>query len=82
MQGEPGLASQNDGMFCLRQVRPAAVEMPRVRIRMAIMKIVVIGGSGLIGSKLVTKLHEHGPKQLPHLQIPVSIRSPARDLLK
>ena len=24
------------------------------------MKIVVIGGSGLIGSKLVTKLHEHG----------------------
>src|SRR6266403_1641472 len=27
---------------------------------MAIMKIVVIGGSGLIGSKLVTKLHEHG----------------------
>jgi uncharacterized protein YbjT (DUF2867 family) len=26
----------------------------------AIMKIVVIGGSGLIGSKLVTKLREHG----------------------
>src|SRR6476660_1712762 len=25
-----------------------------------IMKIVVIGGSGLIGSKLVTKLREHG----------------------
>src|SRR5262249_32489035 len=25
-----------------------------------IMKIVVIGGSGLIGSKLVAKLHEHG----------------------
>jgi len=24
------------------------------------MKIVVIGGSGLIGSKLVKKLHEHG----------------------
>jgi nucleoside-diphosphate-sugar epimerase len=24
------------------------------------MKVVVIGGSGLIGSKLVTKLHEHG----------------------
>ena len=24
------------------------------------MKIVVIGGSGLIGSKLVTKLREHG----------------------
>src|SRR5258705_11090878 len=27
---------------------------------MAIMKIVVIGGSGLIGSKLVNELHEHG----------------------
>src|SRR5262249_49483532 len=26
----------------------------------AIVKIVVIGGSGLIGSKLVTKLREHG----------------------
>ena len=26
----------------------------------SIMKIVVIGGSGLIGSKLVTKLGEHG----------------------
>ncbi|MGH9565743.1 MAG: NAD-dependent epimerase/dehydratase family protein, partial [Candidatus Angelobacter sp.] len=24
------------------------------------MKIVVIGGTGLIGSKLVNKLHEHG----------------------
>src|ERR1700736_5712888 len=29
-------------------------------IEVAIMKIVVIGGSGLIGSKLVTKLREHG----------------------
>ncbi len=28
----------------------------------SIMKIVVIGGSGLIGSKLVTKLGEHGHK--------------------
>src|SRR6202030_4169525 len=27
---------------------------------MSSMKIVVIGGSGLIGSKLVTKLREHG----------------------
>src|SRR5204863_7683629 len=30
------------------------------KIEVAIMKIVVIGGSGLIGSKLVTKLREHG----------------------
>jgi nucleoside-diphosphate-sugar epimerase len=28
------------------------------------MKIVVIGGSGLIGSKLVTKLREHGHEAL------------------
>src|ERR1700692_4298375 len=30
------------------------------KIEVAIMKIVVIGGSGPIGSKLVTKLREHG----------------------
>src|SRR5881398_3115063 len=30
------------------------------KIEVAIMKIVVIGGSGLIGSKLVIKLREHG----------------------
>src|ERR1700720_2505313 len=30
------------------------------KIEVAIMKIVVIGGSGLIGSKLVSKLREHG----------------------
>jgi uncharacterized protein YbjT (DUF2867 family) len=29
------------------------------------MKIVVIGGSGLIGSKLVTKLREHGHEAIP-----------------
>src|ERR1700743_530141 len=29
------------------------------------MKIVVIGGSGLIGSKLVTKLREHGHEAVP-----------------
>jgi uncharacterized protein YbjT (DUF2867 family) len=34
--------------------------MPRVEIKEAIMKIVVIGGSGLIGSRLVSKLREHG----------------------
>ena len=27
------------------------------------MKIIVIGGSGLIGSKLVNKLQEHGQKR-------------------
>ncbi|MFD8692876.1 SDR family oxidoreductase, partial [Streptomyces sp. NPDC059651] len=29
------------------------------------MKIVVIGGTGLIGSKLVTKLNEHGHEAVP-----------------
>src|SRR5260370_1098514 len=34
--------------------------MQRSKIKEAIMKIVVIGGSGLIRSKLVNKLPEHG----------------------
>jgi uncharacterized protein YbjT (DUF2867 family) len=29
------------------------------------MKLVVIGGSGLIGTKLVTKLREHGHDAIP-----------------
>jgi uncharacterized protein YbjT (DUF2867 family) len=33
--------------------------MPRSRIKETIVKIVVIGGTGLIGSKLVDKLREH-----------------------
>jgi len=43
------------------------------------MKIVVIGGSGLIGSKLVPKLRERDMKQLPHLQFAASTQLPARD---
>lgn len=38
----------------------SSLEMQRSAIKETIMKIVVIGGSGLIGSKLVTKLREHG----------------------
>src|SRR5467141_2588779 len=34
--------------------------MPRSKIKETIMKIAVIGGTGLIGSKLVNKLREHG----------------------
>jgi nucleoside-diphosphate-sugar epimerase len=34
--------------------------MRRSKVREAMMKIVVIGGRGLIGSKLVNKLREHG----------------------
>src|SRR5438874_12863883 len=36
-----------------------------VQMKGAIMKIVVIGGTGLIGSKLVTKLREHGHEAVP-----------------
>jgi uncharacterized protein YbjT (DUF2867 family) len=34
--------------------------MPKSNIKEIVMKIVVIGGTGLIGSKLVNKLREHG----------------------
>src|SRR5260370_5692183 len=34
--------------------------MPWSRVKETIMRIVVIGGTGLIGSKLVNKLREHG----------------------
>src|ERR1700758_3036181 len=34
--------------------------MPQSRMKETMMKIVVIGGTGLIGSKLVNKLREHG----------------------
>jgi uncharacterized protein YbjT (DUF2867 family) len=40
------------------------VRMPRSKIKETIMKIVVIGGTGLIGSKLVNKLREHGHEAL------------------
>jgi uncharacterized protein YbjT (DUF2867 family) len=36
------------------------LEMPRSKIKETIMKIVVIGGTGRIGSKVVNKLREHG----------------------
>src|SRR5438309_6559378 len=38
--------------------------MQRSKVKDVIMKIVVIGGSGLIGSKLVNKLREHGHEAL------------------
>jgi uncharacterized protein YbjT (DUF2867 family) len=42
------------------QVRPVHVKTPFENEGSKIMKIVVIGGTGLIGSKLVKKLREHG----------------------
>ena len=44
----------------------------------SVMKIVVIGGSGLIGSKLVTKLGEHGHEAVAASPTPASTRSPAK----
>src|SRR5215217_8917508 len=40
------------------------IQLPRQNRRL-IIKIVVIGGSGLIGSKLVRKLLEHGHQAVP-----------------
>src|SRR5690349_19511985 len=39
--------------------------MRRSRMKETIMKVVVIGGTGLIGSKLVAKLNEHGHEAVP-----------------
>jgi uncharacterized protein YbjT (DUF2867 family) len=48
-------------MFGLSGVQETSgFEMPWSAMKETIMKIVVIGGSGLIGSKLVNKLREHG----------------------
>src|SRR5437660_12693288 len=48
-------------MFYLSEYkRPMRSKMCWSRMKEPIMKIVVIGGTGLIGSKLVNKLREHG----------------------
>src|SRR5690349_11342709 len=39
--------------------------MPWSTLKEIIMRIVVIGGTGLIGSKLVSKLREHGHEAIP-----------------
>jgi uncharacterized protein YbjT (DUF2867 family) len=54
---------QNDGMLCLSEY-DRLVRNARSKIKETIMKIVVIGGSGLIGSRLVNKLREHGHEAL------------------
>jgi uncharacterized protein YbjT (DUF2867 family) len=53
-------ASKNDGIPELSEYNRAGSKMPRSKIEETIMKIVVIGGSGLIGSRLVKQLREHG----------------------
>ena len=46
------------------------------------MKIVVIGGTGLIGSRLVPKLREHGHEALAERPILASTASLVRDWTK
>src|ERR1700739_1076236 len=55
------MGSQSARMFYLSEYkRPMGSKMLRSRMKEPIMKSVVIGGTGLIGSKLVNKLREHG----------------------
>src|SRR4029077_3702881 len=59
--GRMRMVSQSTGMFYLSEYkRPMRSKMCWSRMKEPIMKIVVIGGTGLIGSKLVNKLREHG----------------------
>jgi uncharacterized protein YbjT (DUF2867 family) len=46
-------------------VQAADAKYANRKMRSEIMKIVVIGGTGLIGSKLVNKLREHGHEAIP-----------------
>jgi uncharacterized protein YbjT (DUF2867 family) len=62
--------SQNAGVFGLSEYKRQVRNTPFENEENKIMKIVVIGGSGLIGSKLANKLREHG-----HEAIPASLNS-------
>src|SRR5215467_6617010 len=53
--------SHKTSVWSVLASRTGFIQGPRSKItEVNIMKIVVIGGSGLIGSKLVTKLREQG----------------------
>jgi dihydrodipicolinate reductase len=47
-------------------------------VRGEVMKIVVVGGTGLIGSKVIEKLKQKGIRQLPRRLTRASTPSPAR----
>src|SRR5262249_62225393 len=55
-----------------RQREPSRTE------RDIIMKLVIIGGTGLIGSKLVAKLRDHGHEAVPAVELSV-VRGEGRD---
>src|SRR2546429_2721939 len=54
------MLSQSPTQFCFSEYKRPMASKCLVEIERRIMKIVVIGGTGLIGSKLVNKLGEHG----------------------
>jgi uncharacterized protein YbjT (DUF2867 family) len=55
----PNIVSQDAGVFGLSDY-DRQMQNSRSKMEGTMMKIVVIGGTGLIGSKLVNKLREHG----------------------
>jgi uncharacterized protein YbjT (DUF2867 family) len=57
--------SQISKRFCLRRYKRLKDSNAWSGIKETIMKIVVIGGTGLIGSKLVNKLKEQGHEAIP-----------------
>src|SRR5437667_916238 len=54
------MLSQSPTQFCFSEYKRPMASKCLVNHERRIMKIVVIGGTGLIGSKLVNKLREHG----------------------
>src|SRR5256886_1085018 len=54
------MLSQSPTQFCFSEYKRPMASKRLVNHERRIMKIVVIGGTGLIGSKLVNKLREHG----------------------
>src|SRR5437588_11742194 len=54
------MLSQSPTQFCFSEYKRPMASKALVNHERRIMKIVVIGGTGLIGSKLVNKLREHG----------------------
>src|SRR5881409_2641603 len=54
------MLSQSPTQFCFSEYKRPMASKCFVNHERRIMKIVVIGGTGLIGSELVNKLREHG----------------------
>src|SRR5947208_4804639 len=59
------MLSQSPTQFCFSEYKRPMASKCLVNHERIIMKIVVIGGTGLIGSKLVNKLREHGHEAIP-----------------